>query len=65
MQLQLWFSGLVAQHFCFLRSETYSVVRNHREVSLSQIKVEHVLTVSAHKSKTTMPEVTILLKYCA
>ena len=44
----MWFSA------CFLRSKIYSVVPNYREVSLSQIKVEHVLTVSAHKSKTTI-----------
>ena len=32
----------------------------YREVSLSQIKVGHVLTVSSHKSKTTMHFVEIL-----
>ena len=39
----MWLSELVA---CFLRSKIYSVVPNYREVSLSQIKVGHVLTVS-------------------
>ena len=52
----MWFSELV----CFLRSKIYSVVPNYREVSLSQIKVGHVLTVSAHKSKTIMHFVEIL-----